>query len=230
MWWWNLEKNWNCMRCIQFNVENYNCSTHQYENKKTNYKGICVVDTFVRMWNVDNNHQKYDKIAIVWNVGYRKMMKISWREKKTNEEVLKLADEQLYITSTIKKREIIYFGHMIRRNNIHMLLLEGPLEGKEAEEGQERSGWQISQNGRECDTKTPWDLLKIGSHGGSWQPTFLKKTAPDDDDLDWSSWYMWFLFLELTQNAAIDSKIINIFLKKLCKVLQKKTRLFQIST
>ena len=28
---------------------------------------------------------------------------------------------------------------MIRRNNIHMLLFKGPLEGKEAEEGQERS-------------------------------------------------------------------------------------------
>ena len=55
--------------CIQFDVENYNCSTHKYENKKTNYKSICVVDTFTRMWNVDNNHQKCDKIAIVWNVG-----------------------------------------------------------------------------------------------------------------------------------------------------------------
>ena len=56
-----------------------------------------------------------------------------------NEEVLTLADEQLYIIPTIKKRKITYFGHMIRRNNIHRLLLEGPLEGKEAEEGQEWS-------------------------------------------------------------------------------------------
>ncbi len=66
---------------------------------------------------------------------YRKMMKISWREKKTNEEVLTLADEQLYIIPTIKKRKITYFVNMIRRNYIHRLLLEGPLEGKEAEEG-----------------------------------------------------------------------------------------------
>ena len=68
-------------------------------------------------------------------------MKISWRETKTNDEVIKLADEQLYIIPTIKKRKkITYFGHMIRRNNIHMFILEGPLEGKYAEEGQERSG------------------------------------------------------------------------------------------
>ena len=49
--------------------------------------------------------------------------------KKTNEEVLTLADEQLYIIQTIKKRKITYFGHMIRRNNNHRLMLEGPLEG-----------------------------------------------------------------------------------------------------
>ena len=40
-----------------------------------------------------------------------------------------MADEQLYIIPTIKKRQITYFGHMIRRNNIHRLLLEGPMEG-----------------------------------------------------------------------------------------------------
>ena len=73
---------------------------------------------------------------------YWKMMKISWREKKTNEEVLTLADEQLYIIPTTQKIKIAYFGHMIRRNGttstgccwrVHW-------RGKEAEEGQERSG------------------------------------------------------------------------------------------
>ena len=53
------------------------------------------------------------------------MVKISWRGKKTNEEVLTLADEQLYIIPTIKKRKITYFGHMIRRNNV-----EGSTGGK----------------------------------------------------------------------------------------------------
>ena len=47
---------------------------------------------------------------------YRKMMNIFWKDKKTNEEVLKLADERLYIIPTIKKIKIAYFG-----NNIHRL-------------------------------------------------------------------------------------------------------------
>ena len=67
-------------------------------------------------------------------------MKICGREKKTNEEVLTLADEQLYIIPTIKKRKITYFGHMIRRNNIHRLLLEGPLAGGEKKQRKAKNG------------------------------------------------------------------------------------------
>ena len=66
------------------------------------------------------------------------------KENKINEEILTLADEQLYIIPTIKKRKITYFGNMIRRNYIHRLLLEGPLEAKEAEEGRERSSLKYS--------------------------------------------------------------------------------------
>ena len=82
------------------------------------------------MWTITTRNMTKLQSFEMW--AYRKMMKISWRENKTNEEVLTLADEQLYIIRTIKKRKITgtYFGHMLRRNNIHRLLLEGPREGK----------------------------------------------------------------------------------------------------
>ena len=57
-------------------------------------------------------------------------MKISCRENKTNEEFLKLADEQLYIIPTITKGKNTYFGHMIRRDNIHRLIFEGSTGGE----------------------------------------------------------------------------------------------------
>ena len=42
-------------------------------------------------------------------LAYRKMVKISrWREKKTNEEVLKLADEQLYNSNNKEKKNYLY--------------------------------------------------------------------------------------------------------------------------
>ena len=94
-------------------------------------------------WTITTRNMTKLQTFEMW--AYRKMMKISWREKKTNEEVQKLVDEQaeqLYIIPTIKERKITYFnfGHMTRRNNIHRLLLEGPLEGKVCR-GRPRTEW-----------------------------------------------------------------------------------------
>ena len=79
-------------------------------------------------WTITTRNMTKLQSFEMW--AYRNMMKIPWREKKTNEEVLKLAGERIYIIPTIKKGKITYFGQMIRRNDIHRLLLEGPLEGK----------------------------------------------------------------------------------------------------
>ena len=74
-----------------------------------------------------------------------KMMKISWKEKKRNEEVLIMAEEQLYIIPTIMKRkEMTYFGHMIKRNNIHRLIFTDWNEIRRPRETGLRSGkWRI---------------------------------------------------------------------------------------
>ena len=92
---------------------------------------------------MDNNHQKHETIAIVLNVGISEDDENILGEKKTNEEVLEMVDEQLYIIPTIKKRKITYFGHMIRRNNIPGLILEGPLEGK-VSRGGPRTEWMTN--------------------------------------------------------------------------------------
>ena len=94
------------------------------------------------------------------------MTKISWREKKTNDEVLTLADEQLYIIPTIKKRKITYFGHMFRRNNIHRLLLEGPLEGKRSR-GRPRTEWMT--NITEWTGMRYEDLVRLAQDREPWR-------------------------------------------------------------
>ena len=50
------------------------------------------------------------------------MMNISWRDKITNEEVLKLADERLYIVPTIKRRKMSYFGHMKTEEDMYVCI------------------------------------------------------------------------------------------------------------
>ena len=48
----------------------------------------------------------------VW--AYRRMLRVSWTEHKTNEEVLKMANTISALSPTIKKRKCQYFGHVIR--------------------------------------------------------------------------------------------------------------------
>ena len=52
---------------------------------------------------------------------YRRMLRVSWTEHKTNEEVLKTAKTTRSLLSTIKKRKCQYFGHVIRMRSIHKL-------------------------------------------------------------------------------------------------------------
>ena len=88
-------------------------------NSNYYYKSLCVVDAFKRMWNVHNNHQKYEKTAIVWNVCMSEDDgKYHENKNKTNEEMPQMADEQLYVILTVTEIIITYFGHMIRRNKI----------------------------------------------------------------------------------------------------------------
>ena len=93
-------------------------------------------------------------------------MKISWRDKITNEEVLKLADERLYIVPTIKKITIIYFGHMIIRNNIHRQLLDGPLQRK-LSRGRPRTEWLT--NITEWTGMRYEDLVRIAQDREPWR-------------------------------------------------------------
>ena len=115
-------------------------------------------------WTITTRNMTKLQSFEMW--AYRKMMKISWRKKKTNEEVLTLADEQRYIIPTIKKLKITYFGHMIRRNNIHRLILEGPLEGK-VSRGRPRTEWIT--NITEWTGMRYEDLMRLAQDREPWR-------------------------------------------------------------
>ena len=49
------------------------------------------------------------------------MLRVSWTEHKTNEEVLKIAKTSRSLLPTIKKRKCQYFGHVIRMRSIYKM-------------------------------------------------------------------------------------------------------------
>jgi len=63
---------------------------------------------------------------------YRRMLKISWRDKITNVEVLDRMHTRLHFWKDMAKRKLEFAGHVLRRSNAetHLYVLEGKVEGK----------------------------------------------------------------------------------------------------
>ena len=63
---------------------------------------------------------------------YRKILRISWTERKTNASVLEqLGVKAPQLLNLIKKQKLSYFGHIKRHyNTLEKLFLEGTCEGR----------------------------------------------------------------------------------------------------
>ena len=56
-------------------------------------------------------------------------MKISWMDKKTNEEILAMVDESRELMNTIDKHQRGWIGHVLRGESMLREVIEGRLEG-----------------------------------------------------------------------------------------------------
>lgn len=79
-------------------------------------------------WTISNNMQKRLQATEMWFL--RRMLKISWGDRITNEEVLTRANTKRTMMATIKSRKIKFLGHVMRRNCIENLTITGKIEGK----------------------------------------------------------------------------------------------------
>ena len=73
---------------------------------------------------------------------YRRMLKISWKKKVSNIEVLKRVDTELHFVRDMWKRKLTFAGHVLRGSggDSHLLVLEGKINGKRGK-GRPRLTW-----------------------------------------------------------------------------------------
>ena len=62
----------------------------------------------------------------------RRMLKISWELKVANQEVKARIGKPLNIMKTIAKRQVRFFGHVVRKEKIEQLAVTGKIEGKKS--------------------------------------------------------------------------------------------------
>lgn len=73
---------------------------------------------------------------------YRRILRISWVDRITNEEVLRRVKKKREILLLIKERKLQYLGHIMRNRKYQLLqlMLQGRIEGRRSV-GRQRSTW-----------------------------------------------------------------------------------------
>jgi len=79
-------------------------------------------------WTLTSQLKKKLEAMEMWL--YRRMLKISWTEHVTNEEVLKRAQTERNLLASIIKRQLKFLGHVLRKDSLENLVLTGKIEGK----------------------------------------------------------------------------------------------------
>ena len=62
--------------------------------------------------------------------GYRKLLKISWVDRVTNEDVLNLVNEKRSLHASIKRLRDRLIVHTLRHEGLAGTILEGTVEGR----------------------------------------------------------------------------------------------------
>ena len=73
---------------------------------------------------------------------YRRMLKISYKDRVTNVEVLNRAETDLHFLKDMKKRKLMYGGQVMRGSSgeMHLYILQGKIGGKKVR-GRPRRTW-----------------------------------------------------------------------------------------
>ena len=99
---------------------------------------------------------------------FRWIGNISWKDKVSNENVLKKLNTKRTLLKDIQKRKLRYYGHIKRKENLLTTIMEGKIEGKRPR-GRPRISWF-------CDVKA-WtglpaaDCTRMAASRSLWSVT-----------------------------------------------------------
>ena len=92
-------------------------------------------------WTISKKSSQRIKSFETWCL--RRILKVSWTEKKTNQEIFKMSESRPELIQKVVKLKMKYAGHIMRHNSLQKALLEGMVEGKRAR-GRQRMTWMTN--------------------------------------------------------------------------------------
>lgn len=92
---------------------------------------------------------------------YRRMLRVPWTDKVSNQEILQRMRKDREVLNTVKRRKLQYLGHVMRNESRYQLLqciLQGKVDGKRGP-GRRRISWL--KNLRTWFNKTTTELFRL---------------------------------------------------------------------
>src|SRR6188508_2447654 len=144
------------LNCYVFSLLNYGCESWTWN------KAMCKKVNAFEMWC------------------YRRLLKISWRDKITNEEVLRRVHVKLHFVRDMRKRKLEYAGHVLRGSSgeSHLYLLEGKIGGKRAR-GRPRRAW-MNDIIDWTDIDTYGEIKRVAEDRKRWKTIVVNLLLEDD--------------------------------------------------
>lgn len=116
-------------------------------------------------WTLKKADENRINAAEMWL--YRRLLRVSWKEKRTNESILQELGVERQLLSLVAKAKIGYYGHIARGSGspLALLTIEGKVEGKRRR-GRQRKQWfdnikewtnlEINRAKRLAQDRTTW--------------------------------------------------------------------------
>ena len=113
---------------IHITGESTEIKRHQTSTKNKSTEMLCTVNAIVRTLTSDLMKQLEE--TKMWFI--RIMLRISYKDRVTNEEVLRRANVDRTLVKDIVKRQMKLFGHVIRKEELEKFVVTGFIKGKRA--------------------------------------------------------------------------------------------------
>jgi len=118
-------------------------------------------------WAMTKNDRKRVDAFELWC--YRRLLKVSWKDKRTNNWVLNEIGTQPMLRSSIDSRKLSYFGHVCRKDgSLEKLIMQGMVEGSRrrgrpatawADDVKRNAGMNMAAVTRLASNRTNWRAL-----------------------------------------------------------------------
>ena len=127
------------------------------------------------------------KLQAFENKCMRKFLQISYLEHKTNEYVWdrinSIAGHQETIITTIKRRKMAWFGHVLRHDTLTKIILQGTVEGGRRR-GRQRKSWL--DNIKEWTGMKLHELLAAAQNRHVWRSLSVDVSMRSPQRPQWS--------------------------------------------